>query len=90
MPQFVGERRWRDGHDGALGVGQAVAAHSGKGHPGQSAAAPGPDDQQIAGAAGKVDQDPACGAAGDAWLHPRTGWDFAPHRDERVAELLAG
>ncbi len=79
MPELTGQRGWRDGQDGALGVGQAVAAHLGTGHPGQRA-----------GAAGKVHQDPACRAACNARLHQRAGGDLAPHRDERVAEPLAG
>ena len=90
MPEFAGERGRRDGQDRALGVGQAVAAHPGKGQPGQRAAAASAHDQHIAGAAGKVHQDPACRAALYARLHQRIGGDFAPHRDERVAELLAG
>jgi hypothetical protein len=90
MPELAGERGWRDGQNGALGVGRAVAAHLGKGHPGQRAAAAGHYDQHIAGAAGKVHQDPAWRAACDEWLHLRAGRDFAPHRNERVAEPLAG
>ena len=90
MPELAGEGGWRDGQDGALGVSQAVAAHLGKGHPGQRAAAAGPYDQHIARAAGKIHQDPACRAACYKRLHQRTAGDFAPHRNERVAEPLAG
>jgi hypothetical protein len=77
----------RTGH---WGVGQAVAAHFGKGHPGQRAAAAGAYDQHIAGAAGEVHQYPACRAPFYVRLYQRIVGDFAPHCDERVVEPLAG
>ena len=59
MPELAGERgRW-DGQDRALGVGQAVSAHFGEGHPGQRAAAASADNKHIVKVTGKVDQYPA-------------------------------
>jgi len=56
MPELAGQGRRRDGHDGALGVGQAVAAHLGKGQPAQRAPAAGAHDQHIVRAAGPADR----------------------------------
>jgi hypothetical protein len=47
MPEFAGQGGRRDGDDGALGMGQAVAAHLGKGQPPQRAPAASAHNQHI-------------------------------------------
>ena len=59
MPDFPGECGRRDGEHGALGMGQAVAAHLAGDHPGQHATTASTHDQQVIRAAGHSDQDPA-------------------------------
>ncbi len=90
MPEFAGECRRRDSEDWALGVGQAVAAHLGKGHPGQRAAAASAHDQHIAGAAGKVHQNPARRSSLYLRLYQRITGNLPPRRDERVPEPPTG
>lgn len=90
MPEFSGERGRRDGQDGALGVGQAVAAHPGKDHPGQRAAATSAHHQYIPGTVSQVDQHPADRAPLQVGLHQRIAGNDTPHRDERVSELSTG
>jgi len=69
MPDFPGECGRRNGDHRALGMGQAVAAHLGKGQPPQRAPAAGAHNQHIVRAAGQVDQHPAGDKAGkwEAW-----------------------
>ena len=47
MPEFAGQGGRRYGDDGALGMGQAVAAHLGKGQPPQRAPAASAHNQHI-------------------------------------------
>ena len=90
MREFAGKGGRRYGQDRAPGVGQAIAAHLGKGHPGQRAAPPGAHDQHIARAAGQVHQHPAGRAPLYMWLQQRIVGNLAPHCDERVPEPSAG
>src|SRR5436190_18485686 len=87
MPDFPGERRRRNGDDWALGVGQAVTAHLAGDQPGQRTTAARTHDQQVAGAAGQIDQDPASLAPLDDRLHWRVVRDLSPGRVERIPEL---
>ncbi len=86
MPDFPGERRRRNGDDWAPGVGQAVTAHLAGDQPGQRTAAARTHDQQVAGAAGQIDQDPASLAPLDDRLHRRVAGDLSPGRVERIPE----
>ena len=90
MPEFAGQGGWWDGEDGAPGVGQAVAAHLGKGQPPQRTPASGAHDQHIIGAAGQVDQHPARRPALNTRLYPRIAGNLTPDCHQRVPEPLAG
>jgi hypothetical protein len=90
MPEFAGKRGWRDSQNRALGVGDAVAAHFRKCHPAYRAPPASAHDQDIGGAAGKVHQDPPCGASLYVRLYQWIVGDLAPHCDERLVELVAG
>lgn len=69
MPELAGQGGRRDGDNGTLGMGQAVAAHLGKGQPPQRAPAASAHNQHIVRAAGQVGQHPAGAKAGkwEAW-----------------------
>jgi len=90
MSEFAGQRGRRDGQDRASGMSQAVAAHPGKGQPGQCPVAAGTHDQHIIGAACKGHQYPARQASLYLRLHQRIVGNLTPHRDQRVPEPLAG
>jgi hypothetical protein len=90
MPDFPGQFRRRNGHDRALGMSYAAAAHLAADHPGQSPATPSTHDQQVTRAAGKTDQDPASRAPLHVRLHQRIVRDLSPDRDERITEPPAG
>lgn len=90
VPDFLGERRRRDGEHRALGMGLAVAAYLAGDHPGQRTTAASTNDQQVIRAAGDTDQDPASLAALHVRLHQWIVRDFSPDRDERIPEPLAG
>lgn len=67
-------------------MSQAVAAHFGKGHPGQRAAAASAHHHHIARTASEVHQHPARRAALYLRLHQRILGNLAPHRDQRVPQ----
>ena len=90
MPELAGQGGRRDGDNGTLGMGQAVAAHLGKGQPPQRAPAASAHNQHIVRAAGQVDQHPAHRPAFDMRLYPRIVGNLTPHCHQRVPELLAG
>ena len=90
MPEFADQGGRRDGDDGTLGMGQAVAADFGKGQAPQRAPAASAHDQHIVRAAGQVDQNPAHRPAFDMRLYPRIAGNVAPHCHQRVPEPLTG
>jgi hypothetical protein len=61
------QRRWWDGHDGDLGVGETVAADPAGEHVGQRSAAAGTDDQDVT----RLVRDGGKDCAGLAALHDR-------------------
>lgn len=81
---------WREGQDGARGVGEAVAAHPAAAGPGDGAPAAGSDQQQVARAAGGIGQDWAGLAAPDQGLDRQAGGRCSPGQVQRVLELLVG
>jgi hypothetical protein len=90
MPELADQGGRRDGDNGTLGMGQAVAAHLGKGQPPQRAPATSAHNQHIVRAAGQVDQHPAHRPAFDMRLYPRIVRNLTPHCHQRVPELLTG
>ena len=90
-PEPPGEVRGRHGQDRAVSVGHAIAAHLPGNRPGQGAPAACPQDKQVIGMAGGIDQD----QAGLASLHERPdrwkpGGELAQHHAERVLEAVIG
>ena len=90
MPDFLGERRRRNGEHRAPGMGLAVAAYLAGDHPGQRTTTASTNDQQVIRAAGDTDQDPASLAPLHVRLHQWIVRDFSPDRDERIPEPLGG
>ena len=90
MPEFAGQGGRRDGDDGTLRTGQAVAAHLGKGQPPRRAPAARAHHQHIVRAAGQVDQHPARRPAFDVRLYLRIAGNVAPNCHQRVPEPPAG
>ena len=71
-------------------MGQAVAAHPAACDPGQGAPAAGSHYQQVAGAAGGVDQDRAGPPPPDDRPDRQIGGRFSPGEVQRVLEPRAG
>jgi hypothetical protein len=90
MSYFPGERGRRDGDDRAPSVGQAVAAHLAADEPGQRATAASTHDQQVTGAAGQTDQDPASLTPLYERLDQWVVGNFSPRCDQRIPEPPAG
>ncbi len=90
MPDFPGQGRRRDSEYRALGMSHAVTAHLAGDRPGQRATTASTHHQQVTGAAGNPDEDPACRAPLDMRLHHRIIGDFSPGGGERIPQTLAG
>ena len=80
VPGFPGQRIRRDDEYRALGVSQAVPAHSPRDQPYPDAATASTQDQHVIRTAGHADQDPACRTPLHPRLHHRIVRDFPPHR----------
>lgn len=80
----------RDCQYWALGIGEAVAAHPAGKDMGQRATAAGPDDKQIARAAGDEGEDGAWGAALDHGPDRQIGGDLPPCGVKRMPQPLPG
>ena len=68
------QRRWWDGHDGDVGVGEAVAADPAGEEVGQCSAAASPDDEDVALLVRDGGKDGTGLAALDDWLDGQVGW----------------
>jgi hypothetical protein len=90
MPNFPGQYGRRNGDHRALGMGQAVAAHLATDHPGQRTTTASTHDQQVPGAVGQGDQDPASLTPVHERVDRRISGDFSPDCDERIPEPLTG
>ena len=89
MSEFAGQRGRQDGQDRTPGMSHAVAAHPGKGQPGQCPAGARTHDQHIIRAARQGHQYPARWAPRYPRLHQRIVGNLTPHCGQRVPELLA-
>jgi len=82
------QRRWWDGHEGDVGVGEAVAADPAGEAVGQCSAAAGPDDEDVALLARDGGKDGAGLAALDDRLDGQVGWGLSPGSFERFSQPL--